>query len=249
LAPISPFLFFFLISAIFAFLLSVQPDRQSRTFPLPAGRTLTLEITIGDVRIEGSSGTDAVIDITRQAPNAESLARIPIQIEEEASEVRIRLVQTENGTDPAFRSNITMRVPHDAALRAVRIVEGRLTLVGLRGAITADVRRGPIEASNLEGVVRLETGIGDVVANRARLSPNGLLRLRAFNGDVRLTLAEKPVNARILALALNGTITSDIPLRMKDTWGPRWGEATLGSGEPVISIDVITGEIQIKTSD
>ena len=33
---------------------------------------------------------------------------------------------------------------------------------------------------------------------------------------------------------------------MKDTWGPRWGEATLGKGEPVISIDVITGTIEIK---
>jgi hypothetical protein len=78
------------------------------------------------------------------------------------------------------------------------------------------------------------------------LSADGLLRLRAFNGDVRLTLVEKPSDARILALALNGTISSQIPLRMKDTWGPRWGEATLGKGEPVISIDVITGKIDIR---
>ena len=78
------------------------------------------------------------------------------------------------------------------------------------------------------------------------MSPEGLLRLRAFNGDVRLTLAGRPPDARILALALNGTITSQIPLTMKDTWGPRWGEATLGRGEPVISIDVISGRIEIK---
>ena len=65
--------------------------------------------------------------------------------------------------------------------------------------------------------------------------------MRAFNGDVRLTLDEVPTDARVMALALNGTISSDIPLTMKDTWGPRWGEATLGKGEPVVSIDVITG--------
>jgi hypothetical protein len=52
-----------------------------------------------------------------------------------------------------------------------------------------------------------------------------------------------------MALALNGTINSDIPLTMKDTWGPRWGEATLGKGEPVVSIDVITGRIEIRTRD
>jgi hypothetical protein len=71
--------------------------------------------------------------------------------------------------------------------------------------------------------------------------------LRAFNGDVRLTLAERPADARIMALALNGSITSQIPLVMKDTWGPRWGETTLGKGEPVISLDVITGTIEIRS--
>ena len=84
-------------------------------------------------------------------------------------------------------------------------------------------------------MLRLETGIGSIVLTNARLSPIGLLRLRAFNGDVRVTLAERPADARILALALNGHIRSDIPLTMKDTWGPRWGEATLGKGEPVMS--------------
>jgi hypothetical protein len=79
-----------------------------------------------------------------------------------------------------------------------------------------------------------------------RLAPQGLLRLRAFNGDVRLELRERPADARVMALALNGTIQSTIPLTMRDTWGPRWAEATLGSGEPVISLDVITGKIEIK---
>ncbi len=60
-------------------------------------------------------------------------------------------------------------------------------------------------------------------------------------------LAEHPANARILALALNGNITSTIPLTMKDTWGPRWGEATFGAGEPVISLDVVTGSIEIRS--
>ena len=51
-----------------------------------------------------------------------------------------------------------------------------------------------------------------------------------------------------MALALNGTIRSDIPLTTKDTWGPRWSEATLGKGEPVISLDVVNGQIEIKST-
>ena len=222
-------------------------DRQTRTLPLPPGRGISLEITIGRVSIEGSNRSDAQIDIVRHAPTAEGLTRIPVEVVEEAEDVRIRGVQADGGTDPAYRTDVTLRVPGSALIRSVRILEGQLTLSALHGSVTADIRRGPIEATGLQGTVRLEAGIGNVIVSRARLSPEGLLRLRAFNGDVRLTFAEKPADARIMALALNGTISSDIPLTMKDTWGPRWGEATLGKGEPVVSIDVITGRIEIHS--
>ena len=221
-------------------------DRQTRTFPLPPGRVISLDITIGQVRIEGSAGDEAVIDIVRHAPTGEGLARIPVIIEEDEAQLRVRGLQADGATDPALRTDVTIRVPHEAVVRSVQIAEGRLTLANLQGAITATLKRGSIDATGLQGVVRLETVIGDIVADRTRLSADGLLRLRAFNGNVRLSLVALPPDARIMALALNGTISSEIPLRMKDTWGPRWGEATLGKGDPVISIDVITGKIDIK---
>jgi hypothetical protein len=226
-------------------LVNAATDRLARTLPLPPGRSIGVEITVGEVRIEGVAGSDAVIEVVRHAPDAAGLERIPIQIDVSEAEIRIRALQAENATDPSLRTDVTLKVPEAAVVRSVQILEGRLVLSGLRGSITADVRRGPIEAIKLEGEVRLETGIGNVTATQTRLTPQGLLRLRAFNGDVRLTLAEKPLDARVLALALNGSIKSEIPLQMKDTWGPRWGEATLGKGEPVISIDVITGRIEI----
>jgi hypothetical protein len=221
-------------------------DTQARTVALPAERSVSLETTVGNVRVVGEPRQDASIEIVRKAPSPAGLARMPVIIEETDAEVRIGVAQLEGGTDPALTSDVTVRVPYEARLSSIRLLEGRLTLARLRGAVTADVRRGSIEATDSEGILRLEAGIGDIVADRMRLSPGGLLRLRAFNGDVRLTLAERPPDARILALALNGTITSDIALTMKDTWGPRWGEATLGRGEPVISIDVITGAIRIR---
>lgn len=222
-------------------------DTQSRKLALPAERRLTLETTVGNVRIAGEPRQDAQVDIVRKAPRRDDLLRLPVTIEETANEVRIAAVQLEGGTDPALTTDVTLRVPQRARLSSIRLFEGRLAIVDFRGAVTADVRRGAIEVANSEGTLRLETGIGDIVAHRLRLTPDGLLRLRAFNGDVRVTLAQRPADARVMALALNGTITSDIPLTTKDRWGPRWGEATLGKGEPVISIDVITGAIEIRS--
>jgi DUF4097 and DUF4098 domain-containing protein YvlB len=222
-------------------------DRRAQTVLLPPGKTLSIDLTIGVVRIEGSDREDAEIVIERRAPNAAQLERVPLTIDDTAARVNVRALQTENTTDPAIRADVTVRLPRAAAIDHVQVLEGRIAITGLSGRITADIRRGPIEGKDLSGTVRLEAGIGSVTLTGARLSANGLLRLRAFNGDVRLSLAERPTDARILALALNGPITSDIPLTKRDTWGPRWGEATLGTGEPVISIDVVTGTIAIKS--
>jgi DUF4097 and DUF4098 domain-containing protein YvlB len=222
-------------------------DQQTRIIPLPAGKSLAIEVTVGNVRIEGTGKGDAEISIERHAPSTAQLEKLPIAIDDTPSRVSVRVIQADGATDPALRSDITIRVPHAAVIDRVHVLEGRITVSRFAGALTADIRRGSIEGKDLSGTLRLESGIGSVVLTGARLSPNGLLRLRAFNGDVRLALAERPVDARIMALALNGSITSQIPLTMKDTWGPRWGETTLGKGEPVISLDVITGTIEIKS--
>ena len=222
-------------------------DTQTRVLPLPAEKSLAIEITVGSVRIEGWDRPDVEVVVERDAPSTAQLEQLPIAIDDTPSRLSVRVIQASGSTDPAFRSDITVRVPHSAIVERVQVLEGRIAVHRFAGSLTADIRRGPIEGRDLSGTLRLETGIGSVVLTGTRLSPNGLLRLRAFNGDVRLTLAERPANARIMALALNGHITSQIPLTMKETWGPRWGETTIGKGEPVISLDVITGTIEIKS--
>ena len=222
-------------------------DRQTQTVSLPLSKPLSIEVTIGTVRIDGWDQPGAEIIVERRVPTTAQFARVPLSIEDTPSGVVVRAVQTDNGTDPAFRTDVTVRLPRTARIDRVQVMEGRIAIEGFRGQITADIRRGPIDGKDLSGTIRLETGIGSVTLTNARLSPNGLLRLRTFNGDVRLSLAERPTDARILALALNGQIKSSIPLTMRDTWGPRWGETTLGKGEPVISLDVVTGSIAITS--
>jgi hypothetical protein len=234
------------IAAALAVSGAAMADKQTRVLPLPAGKALAIEITIGSVRIEGWDQPDVEIAIERHAPTSAQLEQLPIAIEDTPARLTVRAIQANGATDPAFRTDVAVRVPRSATIERVQVMEGRIAINRFAGALTADIRRGPIEGKDLAGTLRLETGIGSVVLTGARLTAGGLLRLRAFNGDVRLTLAERPADARIMALALNGSIKSEIPLTMKDTWGPRWGEATIGKGEPVISLDVITGTIELR---
>jgi len=222
-------------------------DRQTRTFAWSAERVLAIDITIGQVRIEGSSRDDLEVAIQRTAPTSDAFAQLPVVIDETPERVAIRIVQPDGGTDPALVSDLVLRVPTNARIERVKVAEGKVQVERFRGTLTADVRRGPIEGTDVSGTLRLEAGIGSVVLRNARLAPGGLLRLRAFNGDVRLQMPGPPPDARVMALALNGSIQSDIPMTTRDSWGPRWSEATLGKGEPVISIDVVTGTVEIRT--
>jgi DUF4097 and DUF4098 domain-containing protein YvlB len=222
-------------------------DRQARTIQLPPGKPLSIEVTVGNVRIGGWDKPDVELVVERRAPDKAQLARVPLAVDETPARVSVRALQTENTTDPAVRADVTVRVPRDALIDRVQVLEGRVAIEGFSGTLSADIRRGPIDGRHVAGTLRLEAGIGSVTLTESRLSEGGLLRLRAFNGDVRLSLAARPTDARIMALALNGSVHSDIPLNRRETWGPRWAEATLGKGEPVISIDVVTGLIEIKS--
>lgn len=206
------------------------------TFPVTPRTTVTIEAGAAEVNIVGSARAD--VEVTVKGGTA-SL---------EGDRIVVRTDDAGGPPNREARATVDLNVPEDLAIDGIRIVDGQLTLRGLRGRVAADVRQGGIRAADLSGVVRLETGFGNVVVERARLVEKGLLRLRAFNGDVRLELAHQPENARILVLTFNGRIESNLPLHRRESFGPRFAEATLGSGEPVISLDSVTGNITISAA-
>ena len=121
-----------------------------------------------------------------------------------------------------------MRVPRNAVIERVQVLEGRIAVDGFSGTLTADIRRGPIDGKNVSGTLRLEAGIGSVTLTDARLSAErpaaaALLQRR------RATDAGRAAGRRAHhGAGAERHIQSDIPLTTRDTWGPRWGEATLG---------------------
>jgi len=242
--------------ALFAVIACLLPadatDRVTRVIPLATGTPIRVDATIANVTIVGSNRPDLRVEIVRRAPAAGDLATYPVVIDDGPNGVRISVVQAgsgdEAGRDANLKTDITMAVPSAAAVQAVRVFEGRIRLTNLRTAVDVDLRRGPVEATNLAGRIRLESGIGSVDVTDSELTPGGMMRLRVFNGPLRVRFARAPTSARILAVTFHGTITSDIPLTKKDQFGPRFGETTIGDGDPVMSMDVVNGDIAITVA-
>jgi hypothetical protein len=227
---------------------SAAVDRTSRTIDIGAGTPIRLDATIANVTIVGSDRRNVTIEIVRRAPSAADFARYPVVVEEHGEPVRISVVQADEGRDASLETDITIAAPAAAVFQAIRVFEGRVKLTNLRAACDVDLRRGPIEATRLAGRIRLEAGLGSIDVRDSDLTSGGMMRLRVFNGPVRVHFAKAPTSGRILAVTFNGRLTSDIPLTMKDKFGPRFGETTLGSGDPVMSLDVVKGDIAITTT-
>ncbi len=220
-------------------------DRVSRVVPLPGGAAIRVDATIADVTIAESNRPDVQVSIERHAPTAAALTRFPVSVDGGADGVHVAVVQVGDGRDPALKSTITIATPTGARLNAVRVFEGRVRLENVRTSCDVDLRRGAIEGVDLAGRIRLEVGVGSLDVRDSDLTAGGMMRLRVFNGPLRVRFPRLPADARILALTLNGSIKSDIPLTMKDHVGPRFGESTLGSGDPVLSMDVVKGDISV----
>jgi hypothetical protein len=222
-------------------------DRVARTVALAAGTPIQVSATIADVTITGSSRSDVSVEIVRHAPSAAEFAKYPALIDERPDGLSVSAVQAGDGRDAALKAEIAIAAPATAVFRAIRVFEGRVKLTNLRAACDVDLRRGAVDATRLAGRIRLEAGIGSLDVNDSDLTPGGMMRLRVFNGPLRVRFERPPANARILAVTFNGQLTSDIPLTMKDKFGPRFGETTLGTGDPVMSLDVVKGDIAISS--
>jgi hypothetical protein len=220
-------------------------DRFAKTLPLAAGRPIRVEATIADVTIVGSDRSDLAVEIVRRAPSAADLPKYPVVVEDGPDALRIAVTQSDDGRDASLRTDISIAGPADAVYQAIRVFEGHVRLTNVKGGCDVDLRRGAIDAASIAGRVRLESGIGSVSVRQAELTRGGMMRLRVFNGPLRVRFARPPASGRILAVTFNGSITSDIPLTMKDKFGPRFGETTIGDGDPVMSVDVVKGDITI----
>lgn len=221
-----------------------ETQRESRRFG-PPFKPLDIRVTVGEVEIRATERADIVIEIERTAPDAAGLARMPVDVADTEDTLIVNVTQRHGETSAVLRAKVVAFVPLLAAFSQVAVFEGRIAIDGLRGSIRARIDRGPIHASHVAGLIRLETVAGDLIVEESALNVDGLLRLRTFNGAIRVGLLRAPRDARVLLLTLNGVITSDLPLAERAGFGPRFREGTFGSAQPLLSADAVRGDIVV----
>jgi hypothetical protein len=199
-----------------------------------------VDVTCGEVSIGAWEQPGVEVDIVATDNSAPTLEAGAL---ESADAVTIRAKSRPDGQP--ICAGVTIKVPAAAAITRLDMADGTIRLAGLRGEINANLARGTVAGDRLGGMVRLETGSGDVNLTGFELSPTGGLRIRTFTGSISVSLAQQPTDARLLLLTLTGTIASNLPLSERTGFGSRFREGVIGKGAPLISLDAVRGNIEV----
>ena len=229
-------------------------DEWTRRYPLADKGVVEIENTNGLVEIEGAPGAMVEVRaerIARAMTDAAARQLLPrIAIKEDISPDRVA-ISTERmegiviGVAVEVRYHV--RVPKGAAVR-VTTTNGRITLGGLDGRVTARTTNGGLSGTALSGGVNARATNGTVSVEMASIGggKDDSIELRTTNGGIGLKL---PVNARadLMASVTNGSISVtgfDIEASEQTR---RKVEGRINGGGTPIELSTTNGSIRVGT--
>lgn len=224
---------------------------------LEPGRVIEIRGVNGDVRAVRGSGTQ--VEVTAKAHAEDG----------EPGEVEIRVIEHEAGiTICAVYPGVESQspdcgpVPSDGGLSAgrsasvdfqLRVPPG-VTFIGrtVKGSVEAQCLAGDVEAYTVDGSIGLsaaghvlaETVNGSIRASLDTRDWERPLELRTVNGGITVEL-RPGTNTQVRAATINGEISTEFPLRLQETSGPKSVAGTIGKGGAELNVATVNGRVEL----
>ena len=253
--------FALVVAALLPGTLSAQETRFSPT--LRAGQLLSVSTIDGDVTVTRGEGRTAEVVATKRVLKGDG-SRVKAVMEETSEGVRICTIYLHRGEDDRdtcnspnrgrrnnwndndnndVEINYTVRLPAGVELN-VNTIDG---LVDVRGVDTP-ARINTVDGDIIyEGVApsRLNTVDGDI-----RASITGAWSVDAsmntVDGSIEVTL---PADAalEVRGSTVDGSFRTDFPMTVRDKWGPRSIQGTIGTGGTrSLRLGSVDGDITLR---
>jgi DUF4097 and DUF4098 domain-containing protein YvlB len=226
---------------------------------IPAGRAIEIKGVNGDITATRTGGGEVRVTASRDARRSNP-EEVRIVVLEHAAGVTICAVypaprgRAENECAPGTggRSNVqnndvnvhfTVEVPAGVDLIA-RTVNGSVAARDMASDVRASTVNGSIDVAT-SGLARANTVNGSINARIGRSDWRDDLVFETVNGQIVLTVAAD-LNAELRAATVNGDITSDFPVTVRGTFGPRSISGVVGSGGRTLQLKTVNGSIGIR---
>ncbi len=228
-----------------------------KSFKLESNGTVVLKNVNGNAVIKVWDRNEVEIDAVKYADNKEELKDLDIEVTSTDGSVNIATKYPDEGNNnhgSGLGVDYTITVPRKANLHDVRIVNGKITVDGVEGRVTASTVNGVIQASGLEQGCELRTVNGKVSADFNVLPADADVKMESVNGPLVVTLPQNSA-ASIKARVTTGSISNEFGLETYNEQHPesfvKVGDSLngkLGNGAASITLSVVNGSIRILKS-
>lgn len=246
------------VTATAASTASAQDFRWSKA--VPAGRTVQIKGTNGDIRALPSNNGEVRVEATKRAKRSNP-DDVKIEVIEANGGVAVCAVYPtpSNARRPNtctfgddHQSNVnnndvevafTVYVPRNVRLEA-STVNGEVAIENLQSDVEATTVNGDINVATT-GLARANTVNGSIKATSGSGAWNGALEYRTVNGSV---VASFPgdLDAEVNAGTVNGDIETDWPLTVRGRFGSRNLNGVIGKGGRRLVLETVNGSIRLQ---
>src|ERR1017187_108944 len=211
----------------------------------PNGR-VAIQNLYGDVQITAWDRDEVLVQATKHSTDAGRLNDAQIVVDTSSGMVSIRTQYTGGDGEHPASVEYHIMVPRGANLENVKLVNGGLSLSGMRGPVKASSVNGSIKAERMEGQVDLSTVNGFLDAGFQRISRCKPISLSSVNGPIKISLPSG-AGANVSAQNLSGGIDADFGRAWRAPCGHRL-EAALNGGGTQIRVQNVNGGISIHAN-
>jgi hypothetical protein len=226
---------------------------------LARGKTIEIKTVNGEIRAEAWDGDRVEVRATKHWRRSDP-DEVTVEVIEHEGGVTICTVYPgrgnrcgvgNEGSMSVRRNDVSVdyvvRVPQGVAFTG-RAVNGGVEALGLSGNVLAVSVNGSIEVST-SGAAEASTVNGSIRATMGASRWDDEIRFRTVNGRIDLTLPGD-AGAVVSASTVNGDIATDLPLKVKGSFGPKRVSGTIGDGGGGgrLSLETVNGGIRLRTS-
>jgi len=242
---------FFLIIAAMATLPAFSrgslTEQFQQTYTVNPHARISLNNINGDVEIIATDGNQVKIDAIKSADSQKKLdeAKINVDATSDSITIETKYPHRWNNNDPAS-IDYKISVPRDAELDGIDLVNGKLTLNGVRGDVSASCVNGTLMASGLAGEAKLSTVNGKLEATFDQVDNTNRISMSSVNGSIVLSVPNN-VDASFEANTLSGRISNDFGFsEEREGFVGHDLSGTLGKGTTRIKLSNVNGSISIR---
>ncbi|WP_144392864.1 DUF4097 family beta strand repeat-containing protein [Pleionea sediminis] len=223
-------------------------DTISKTFDIGMTGKIQLSNINGDVSISSCDCATVSVEATIKAPDQEARDRIKIEMDHSGDRLEItteyekRNSKKNSGTEVSYQ----LMIPASSNLEDISLVNGDLTIAGIKGQVETNLVNGKFNAQSLASSIKANLVNGSMDVNYDSLSGVESIELSSVNGKVELLLPSN-AEADIDASTVNGKISNDFGISViKNKYVGSSMSGTLGNGSVNIDIETVNGRIKVN---